>query len=172
MTNQYVQTVEVDLRQGARRDQILGIVLQLLGLGLILAGVFVSYYFFIAVAFALAVGIYLTQRFYSTAKQFEYDFNNERLVISRTNIVNHRRRILEIVYGDVKSFTYFRDVVFPTDIVATGKATAQDVKAMIFTADGKEMRLLFEPDDYMALLISERLRRGKVNTEENGAQTE
>ena len=43
---------------------------------------------------------------------------------------------------------------------------------MVFAADGKEMRLLFEPDDYLALLISERLRRGKVNTEENGAQTE
>lgn len=168
MTNQYVQIVDVELRKGARRDQIGGIVLQLLGIGLILVAVFVSYYSFIAVGILLAAGIYLTQRFYSTAKQFEYDFSTERLVISRTNIVNRRKRILEVVFPDVTSFTYFKDMIMEGDIIATDNARGEDVKTMTFRADGKEFRLLFSPDDYLSELIGDRLRAGDKNVTARG----
>lgn len=68
MTENYVQKVEIPLRKGARRDQILGIVFQLMGLGLIPVAIFFNYFVFIAVAVPIALGVWLTQRFYSTAR--------------------------------------------------------------------------------------------------------
>ena len=78
MTDIYVQREEVALRKGARRDQILGMVLQLAGLGLIPVAVFFSYWVFFAVAVALAGGIWLTQRFYSSPKEYEYAFTGTK----------------------------------------------------------------------------------------------
>lgn len=158
MTENYVQKVEIPLRKGARRDQILGIVFQLIGLGLIPVAIFFDYLVFIAVAVPIALGIWLTQRFYSTAREFEYAFTGKRLVISRTNIVGRGRRMLEIAFSDVKSFTRFYDIAMQGDFVAAEDLHSPDVKALVFAAGDGEYRLLFTPDDYMTALISDRLR--------------
>ncbi len=158
MTENYVQKVEIPLRKGARRDQILGIVFQLMGLGLIPVAIFFDYLVFIAVAVPIALGVWLTQRFYSTAREFEYAFTGKRLVISRTNIVGRGRRMLEIAFSDVKSFTRFYDIAIQGDFVAAEDLHSPDVKALVFAAGDGEYRLLFTPDDYMTALISDRLR--------------
>ena len=158
MTENYVQKVEIPLRKGARRDQILGIVFQLMGLGLIPVAIFFDYLVFIAVAVPIALGVWLTQRFYSTAREFEYAFTGKRLIISRTNIVGRGRRMLEIAFSDVKSFTHFYDIAIQGDFVAAEDLHSPDVKALVFAAGDGEYRLLFTPDDYMTALISDRLR--------------
>ncbi len=158
MTENYVQKVEIPLRKGARRDQILGIVFQLMGLGLIPVAIFFDYLVFIAVAVPIALGVWLTQRFYSTAREFEYAFTGKRLIISRTNIVGRGRRMLEIAFSDVKSFTRFYDIAIQGDFVAAEDLHSPDVKALVFAAGDGEYRLLFTPDDYMTALISDRLR--------------
>lgn len=158
MTENYVQKVEIPLRKGARRDQILGIVFQVMGLGLIPVAIFFDYLVFIAVAVPIALGVWLTQRFYSTAREFEYAFTGKRLVISRTNIVGRGRRMLEIAFSDVKSFTRFYDIAIQGDFVAAEDLHSPDVKALVFAAGDGEYRLLFTPDDYMTALISDRLR--------------
>ena len=158
MTENYVQKVEIPLRKGARRDQILGIVFQLMGLGLIPVAIFFDYLVFIAVAVPIALGVWLTQRFYSTAREFEYAFTGKRLVISRTNIVGRGRRMLEIAFSDVKSFTRFYDIAIQGDFVAAEDLHSPDVKALVFAVGDGEYRLLFTPDDYMTALISDRLR--------------
>lgn len=158
MTENYVQKVEIPLRKGARRDQILGIVFQLMGLGLIPVAIFFNYFVFIAVAVPIALGVWLTQRFYSTAREFEYAFTGKRLIISRTNIVGRGRRMLEIAFSDVKSFTRFYDIAIQGDLVAAEDLHSPDVKALVFAAGDGEYRLLFTPDDYMTALISDRLR--------------
>lgn len=158
MTENYVQKVEIPLRKGARRDQILGIVFQLMGLGLIPVAIFFNYFVFIAVAVPIALGVWLTQRFYSTAREFEYAFTGKRLIISRTNIVGRGRRMLEIAFSDVKSFTRFYDIAIQGDFVAAEDLHSPDVKALVFAAGDGEYRLLFMPDDYMTALISDRLR--------------
>lgn len=158
MTENYVQKVEIPLRKGARRDQILGIVFQLMGLGLIPVAIFFNYLVFIAVAVPIALGIWLTQRFYSTAREFEYAFTGKRLVISRINIVGRGRRMLEIAFSDVKSFTRFYDIAIQGDFVAAEDLHSPNVKALVFAAGDGEYRLLFTPDDYMTALISDRLR--------------
>lgn len=158
MTENYVQKVEIPLRKGARRDQILGIVFQLMGLGLIPVAIFFNYFVFIAVAVPIALGVWLTQRFYSTAREFEYAFTGKRLVISRTNIVGRGRRMLEIAFSDVKSFTRFYDIAIQGDFVAAEDLHSPDVKVLVFAAGDGEYRLLFTPDDYMTALISDRLR--------------
>lgn len=158
MTENYVQKVEIPLRKGARRDQILGIVFQVMGLGLIPVAIFFDYLVFIAVAVPIALGVWLTQRFYSTAREFEYAFTGKRLIISRTNIVGRGRRMLEIAFSDVKSFTRFYDIAIQGDFVAAEDLHSPDVKALVFAAGDGEYRLLFTPDDYMTALISDRLR--------------
>lgn len=158
MTENYVQKVEIPLRKGARRDQILGIVFQLMGLGLIPVAIFFNYLVFIAVAVPIALGIWLTQRFYSTAREFEYAFTGKRLVISRINIVGRGRRMLEIAFSDVKSFTRFYDIAIQGDFVAAEDLHSPNVKALVFAVGDGEYRLLFTPDDYMTALISDRLR--------------
>ena len=69
MTERYVQKVDVELRKGARRDQILGIVLELMGLGLIPVAIYVNYWVFAAAAVAFAFGVWLMQKFYSSPKE-------------------------------------------------------------------------------------------------------
>lgn len=159
MTDYYVQKVDIPLRKGARRDQILGIVFQLLGIGLIPVAIFYSYWVFVAVAIPILCGVWLTQRFYSTVKEYEYAFTGKRLVVSRTNIVGRGRRMLEIAFKDVKSFTYFYDIVINGDFVATEDLHSPEVKAIVFTAGGSEYRLLFSPDEYLTALLGDALRR-------------
>ena len=108
----------------------------------------------------MIAGIVLTQRFYSTAKSFEYDYNETRLVIARSNILGYKRRLVEIVYSDVTEFTVFRDAVSHDDIVAAADVHSDDVKAVVFAAEGKTYRLLFSPDEYLTILLSDRLRSG------------
>lgn len=166
MTGNYVQKVEVALRSGARRDQILGIVLQLMGLGLIPVAVFFSYWIFFAAAAALAVGILLTQRFYSMPKEFGYAFTENKLIVSKVNIAGRGRRMLEIAYSDVSAFTVFYDIVTERDILVADNTP--DLKAMTFRVDGEEYRLLFAPDEYLCALLGERLRRQKNACAESG----
>lgn len=159
MTDYYVQKVDIPLRKGARRDQILGIVLQLLGIGLIPVAIFYSYWVFVAVAVPILFGAWLTQKFYSTVKEYEYAFTGKRLVVSRTNIVGRGRRMLEIAFADVKAFTHFYDIVVEGDFVAAGDTHSPDTKVMVFEAGGSEYRLLFTPDDYLTALLGDALRR-------------
>lgn len=162
MTDIYVQREEVALRKGARRDQILGMVLQLAGLGLIPVAVFFSYWVFFAVAVALAGGIWLTQRFYSSPKEYEYAFTGTKLVVSRANIAGRGRRMLEIALSDVRSFTGFYDILTERDFLAAESANMPEIKAMTFAVGDGVYRLLFAPDDYMTALISEKLRAGRT----------
>lgn len=167
MSEHYVQSVDVELRKGARTDQILGVILQLVGLGMIFVAVFWSYYAFIAVGVFVAVGIWLTQRFYSSPREFEYAYSRQGLVVSRRNIVGKSRRILEIAFKDVKAFTKFYDIASENDFVATANHASEDVKVIVFSVDGTERRLLFSPDEYLAMLIGDTLRKGKKSAEKS-----
>lgn len=158
MTTQYVQTCEVALRRGARRDQILGMVFQLMGLGMIPIAIYLSYWVFIAVAVPIIFGAWLTQRFYSSAREFEYAFTGSRLIVSRTNIAGRGRRMLDIALSDVTSFSKFYDMVMPGDLVAAENVNEKEVCALIFRAGGSEFRLLFSPDGYLTALLKEKFR--------------
>lgn len=168
MTERYVQKVEVELRHGARRDQILGIVFQLMGLGLIPVAIYLNYWVFAAAGVALAFGIWLTQKFYSTPREYEYALSGSRLIVSRANLVGRGRRMLEIALADVSSYDGFYDMQMPSDFVAAGSVNAPGVKVIVFTAEGTEHRLLFEPDDYLHALLLSKLRseqRGALHSE-------
>lgn len=160
MTERYIQKVEVAVSKTARRDQIIGLVFQLLGLGLIPISILYSYWVFFGVGALIGVGIWFTQRFYSSAKEYEYAFTGTRLIISRTNLLGKGRRVTEIALGDVRTFTRFYDTVTPRDILAAESAGHSDIKAMTFLSAGEEHRLLFAPDEYMAILIGDALRAG------------
>ena len=166
MTERYVQKVEAEPRKGARRDQILGIVLQLRGLGLIPVAIFVTEWMAFGVAVAFVFGIWLTQRFYSSPREYEYAFTGSKLIVSRANILGRGRKMLEIALADVRSFTGFYDMVLPGDFLAAENVNSGDVKAMTFVAGGTEYRLLFSPDVYLTELLSEKLRNKEKSATE------
>lgn len=164
MTNVYVQKEDVSLPQGARYNQIFGIILQLIGLGLIAVAVVYSLYAIIAVVVFFAAGLYLTQRFYSNARKYEYAYNETRLLVVKTNLVGQTRQIANVPFADVISFGSFTDVVLAADTVATGNVASDDVKELIFACGDAKSRLLFAPDEYLSGLIKDRLAATEKDT--------
>lgn len=164
MTNVYVQKEDVSLPQGARYNQIFGIILQLIGLGLIAVAVVYSLYAIIAVVVFFAAGLYLTQRFYSNARKYEYAYNETRLLVVKTNLVGQTKQIANVPFADVISFGSFTDVVLAADTVATGNVASDDVKALIFACGDAKSRLLFAPDEYLSGLIKDRLAATEKGT--------
>ena len=64
----------------------------------------------------------------------------------------------KIALADVSSYDGFYDMQMPGDFVAAGSVNAPGVKVIVFTAEGAEHRLLFEPDDYLHALLMSKLR--------------
>lgn len=157
MTNLYVQQEEVALPAGARYNQIFGIILQLIGLGLIAVAVVYSLYALIAVAVTAGAGIYLTQRFYSNARRYDYAFNQTRLLVVKTNLVGQTKQIANVTFDSVTDFSRFADSVAATDIVAVGDVSSSDVRVLVFGDGNSASRLLFAPDEYLTGLIEGRL---------------
>lgn len=157
MTNLYVQKEEVALPAGARYNQIFGIILQLIGLGLIAVVVVYSLYALIAVAALVAAGLYLTQRFYSNARKYEYAFNETRLLVVKTNLVGQTKQIANVAFVSVLEFSHFADSVGVNDIVAAADVSSSEVRALVFGDGTTKSRLLFAPDEYLTGLINDLL---------------
>lgn len=174
MTNTYIQQEETALPQGARYNQIFGIVLQLIGLGLIAVVVVYSLYALIAVVALFAAGLWLTQRFYSLARKYEYAFNEKRLLVVKTNLVGQTKQIANVEFSAVSEFGHFSDTVYATDTVATGDPSASGVRVLIFGGETAKSRLLFAPDEYLTTLIDDRLKclRGEPPAKKDDATEE
>ncbi|MEG2540868.1 MAG: hypothetical protein RSB59_03745 [Clostridia bacterium] len=158
MTEQYIQKVEVGLPRGARKKQIGGLVVSLASLGFIALSIFLSLYFLIAFFVFFAVGMTLLQMFGNSAKEYEYDFNCTRLVVSKTNLFGKKKRIAEVAFKSAKSFKLFSEVANQNDILACENLQDAGMYIVEFESDNKVSKLIFAPDDYMIALITDRLK--------------
>ncbi len=161
MTDHYVQTLSIDAPKKERIKHTAGTVLKLMALGLIVVALFASYYAFIAVAVLFVLGIALCQVYNNNAKEYEYDFNTLRIVISKTNMLGKRERKLEVVFDDVTNFCPFTDIISADDLIFCQSAGEKGVYALTFLFEQKERRLLFQPDTYFVALIEETLTTKK-----------
>lgn len=154
MNSQYRQTVEVGTPKKIKTYQVLSLFLNLLGLGLIAAAITASYYIFIGVGVLIGIGLWLSQLYYSSTKQFEYDVNDKRLVICKTNIAGRKNRVADILFADVTQYGHFSDIAIDGDLIATSDIQKAEIRCLVFNIDGKQHRLLFEPDGYLDALLN------------------
>ena len=134
MTDQYVQSIDVEVGKAAKYMQWAGIALILASLGFILLSAFYSWWFaFGFVALMSAGGVFL--HFYNnTAKAYTYEFSRSRL------------RIIAGAYDEKR------------DLLCANKSYDVGVCQIVFRADNQTRRLLFMPDEYMSALVKETLK--------------
>lgn len=157
MTDLYTQTIENPMGKSARRKQIGGLLLTILGFCSIGLAVGISYYFFIMTGVLLVLGGYLTISFNKTIKSFEYGCNDTRLIFSVTTVISRSERKLEILLKDVAEYDDFQDIVSENDFVMCSNVNENGVKALVFNVDGKHARVLFAPDEYLNAFLKESL---------------
>jgi hypothetical protein len=157
MNDNYIQTVEISIKPKDRKKQIAGMTLCLLAMGFILLSAFYSLYFLIGLFLLLALGITLLQLFASCAKQYEYNYNTKRFIVSKTNNVNRKYRMLEIAREDISGFGLFKDIIEESDICVCDNPRADGVYFFKFKLKDAETRLLFTPDEYMLALITKEM---------------
>ncbi len=165
MTELYVQNVENPLNGNARKKQILGVVLTLLGVGLAVVAFAVSYYAFIGTGVLIIFGTLVTMSYNRTIKSFEYGCNTTRLIFSVTTVISRTERKIDILLDDVLEYGKFDDLVSVGDYVMCPDTKEMGVKALVFSVDGKTERVLFTPDDYMHAFLKETLKKEVVREE-------
>ncbi len=110
MTGFYNQTVDIEEPKYGRVCLIVGGALKLISFGFILLAAFVSAYFLFGLVVLFAAGSLLTQLYNKSPMQFEYDYNDSRLVICRRDRINRRTRVCEVLIDDIIEFGLFCDV--------------------------------------------------------------
>lgn len=170
MNDNYIQNVEINIKPNERKMQISGMALCLISLGFILLAAFYSLYYLIGLVAFFAAGMTLIQIFASTAKQYEYNFNTKRLIVSKTNKINRKFRFWEIATEDIIDFGLFNDFVEHDDVVICDDTKSPGVYYIKFCTDNKIRRLLFTPDDYMLSLIRLTLK-SDIKQAENAADS-
>ncbi len=166
MTDLYVQNVDNPLKSDARKKQILGIALTLLGLGFGVVAFAVSYYAFIGTGILLVLGTVFTISYNHTVKSFEYGCNVSRIIFSITTVIARTERKIEILLDDVVEYGNFNDIIGLNDYIMCPDTNEQGVKALIFTVEGNTARVLFKPDDYMNAFLKETLKKEAVREDD------
>ncbi len=156
MTEQYTQTVDVDIPRFVKRYQFCGILFILFSLGFVMVAIFLSWYALIGFALFFAIGAVNLHIYNSAAKEYIYEVSTERLVIAKKDVLNKTKRIANILFKDVNGFSSLEDMYCEdTDILACSDPYSEGVYALSFCIDNK--RLLFAPDEYMTELIKQNL---------------
>lgn len=156
MTDQYIQSIDVEVGKTAKYMQWAGIALILASLGFILLSAFYNWWFVFGFAVLLAGGGVLLHFYNKTAKEYTYEFSRSRLRIIAKDVVNRQRVYLDLLWKDAKSFGIMTDMYdAKRDLLCANKSYEKGVCQIVFRADNQTRRLLFVPDEYMSALISE-----------------
>ena len=96
MTDQYVQSIDVEVGKAAKYMQWAGIALILASLGFILLSAFYSWWFAFGFVALMAVGGVFLHFYNKTAKEYTYEFSRSRLRIIAKDVVNRQRVYLDL----------------------------------------------------------------------------
>lgn len=157
MTENYTQTVEVDLKKESRRKQITAFVLILISLALFAVAAVVNWFIVIASVIIGAAGVLYLHLFNETAKEYVYDLSATRLVVSKKDAVNRTRRILTLILEDVVFLGIMQDIPDKDDVCAVNDLGGKGVYQASYKEGSTVRNLYFEPDDYMIALLNDRL---------------
>ncbi len=156
MTEQYVQSIDVEVSQSAKSMQWTGIALILASMGFVLLSAFYNWWFMVGFVAVLAAGGVLLHFYNKTPKEYAYEFSPSRLRIISKDVVNRQRVYLDLLFKDVVGFEIMQDVYDEKrDLLCASKAYENGVWQIRFKLENDNKRLLFAPDEYMIALINE-----------------
>ncbi len=160
MTDNYSQAVDILIERGARRLQWIGIFAVLFSLGFVMISIFYNWLFMIAFALVLAIGIVCIYKYNRLAKEYIYEFSKTCLTFVKKDVVNRQSVVCRVAYTDVKAFEIMNEGYFENDNTRLycSKAYDMGVYQLRVDVEGKEMKILFAPDDYMIALINEAIK--------------
>ena len=169
MTDQYSQTVDVSVK--GRSRQWIGVAAFLISLGFLIASIFFNWFMMFGFGFFMIAGVLEMHLYNASIKEYIYDYSPKRLVIAGKDVVNRTRRIMNILFSDVKSFGFLEGYADDSDHICCDSPGTSDVYELIFTADGIDRRLIFAPDEYLVALISSQMERKSDASDDKNAQT-
>ena len=115
---------------------------------------------FLAGAAALFVsGVTLRQIFLESVASYVYTLVGDEFSVSKITMLGTEKLLINGKLSDVSEFSGSANFC-KTDGVFTAKATDKSEFSQIsFNLDGKVVRVLFSPDDYMTALIKKQMTR-------------
>lgn len=159
MTDNYSQSIDVEVSQKARQLQWAGIGMILASMGFVLISAFYSWYFMFGFALLFVGGGVCVHFYNKTSKEYTYDFSTSKLRIVKKDVVNRQSVYVDLMWNDVESFEIMNDVYDEkSDLMCASKAYEQGVWQIVFWLSNEKKRLLFAPDDYLVALIKENLK--------------
>lgn len=156
MTDQYIQSIDVEVRKKSKSMQWAGIGCILASLGFVLLSAFYSWWFMFGFALLAGCGGILLHFYNKTVKEYSYEFSKTRLRIISKDVVNRQRVYLDLLFKDAKRFEIMTDMYNEkSDLLCADNAFDRGVWQIVFEVDNQTRRLLFAPDEYMVALIDE-----------------
>ena len=162
MTEQYVQTVDVNTSAKTKAIFIGGIVALMASLAFLIVAVLKNHWFFVGFGVLFLLGFALVQVFESAPSQFIYGVSSKRIVFSKRNNAHNTKRIVSVPFDKIIDFAEFGDLVEAGDIIACENVGDAGVYAIAFCdEENKQKRILFNPDDYLTVFLNENLKEKK-----------
>ncbi len=159
MTQNYNQSVDVQISSSERSKQWIGIFSILFSLGFVMVSIFYSWYFMIGFALAFAFGAFNLHVYNKTAKEYLYEFSLDRLTIVKKDVVNRQYRALSLLIKDITDFDIMTDMCEDEDAcLYCSKAYDRGVYQITYRYQGSLRKALFAPDEYLIALIKEAIK--------------
>lgn len=158
MTDNYNQSVDVEISSSARAKQWSGIFGILFSLGFVMISIFYNWYFMIGFAVAFVFGAINLHLYNKTAREYLYEFSQNRITFVKKDVVNRQLRVLSLLIKDIRSFELMSDMCDDSATLYCSKAYDMGVWQISYEYEGKIRKALFAPDDYMIALVKEAIK--------------
>ena len=167
MTEQYSQTVELSVSSKTKAKQWIATFLVLFAMGFLMLTIFYKWYFVFAFIVIFIIGVLYIHFYNITAREYIYEFSPKRLTVAKKDLVGRTRRMISLLFEDVKSFSIMDGLSDESDIAACNATHDSGVYELIYLCDNKSQRLLFAPDTYMIALINEAIGKKSEDSHPN-----
>ncbi len=159
IATKYTQSVQKTISSGGKITLYAGVALEIASVALLIVGIFVNLYVLFGFIGVLAIGALLCQIYYSLTIEYNYNFTDDALIITKKDVRLRRTTLLTVKFDSVLKYEIFADCVNKEDKNYMAYNDDPLNKALTFKmADGAEVRMLFSPDDYLNALICEKLK--------------
>lgn len=159
IATKYTQSVQKTISSRGKITLYAGVALEIASVALLIVGIFVNLYVLFAFIGVLAIGALLCQIYYSLTIEYNYNFADDALIITKKDVRLRRTTLLTVKFDSVLKYEIFADCVNKEDKNYMAYNDDPLNKALTFKmADGTEVRMLFSPDDYLNALICEKLK--------------
>jgi len=161
MIANYKQVVQLKHDNKKKALQISGIALQVLSLGFIIVGVILNFYYYIGFLTMFGLGVLIQVYYFSLAREYEYALAENDIVFIKKDMRLRSKEILRLEFSQIRAIKQFTDTQKEEHLVLAADISQPEVMQLEYEKDGLSGILLFSPDEYMTVLLEERLKSAK-----------